>query len=207
MAAVPTSVTASKPLEAGMRLSRAEFHALYLAHPEIQKAELVDGVVYMPSPVSKFHSPHHAVLSHWLASYAEPEPSLLTEDNITTFLPGESEVQPDCVLWRDGGRASYNDDGYLHGAPELIAEVAASSKLYDLGAKKELYRRAGVQEYVVWRTRDGAIDWWRLDGGAYVPIRPGARGMTESLVFPGLRLEIPRLLSGDKSRIMADLQP
>lgn len=195
------------PLEAGMRLSREEFHALYLAHPEVRKAELIDGVVYVPSPVSKFHAPQHALMAAWLVAYSLTDASLQCADNGTLFLTGDNEIQPDCALWRDGVSARYGDDGYLYGPPELVAEITASSRQYDLGVKKELYRRSRVQEYVVWRTIDGAIDWWRLERGEYVPIPVGEDGVSESVVFPGLRLDIPRLLSGDKSRLLADLRP
>jgi Uma2 family endonuclease len=194
-----TSAPASRPplplLESGMRLSRAEFHALYEAHPETRHAELIDGVVYVSSPVSKHHSPYHARLAARLCIFAESA-GIHVEDNITTFLPGDNEVQPDCALWCDGGLASYGDDGYLHGAPELVAEVTASSRQYDLGVKKELYRRAGVQEYLVWRTFDRQIDWWALIRGEYVPIPAGPDGVTESRVFPGLRLHLAQLIEG-----------
>ncbi len=36
-------------LHPGDRLSRAEFERRYLAQPDIKKAELIEGVVYMPS--------------------------------------------------------------------------------------------------------------------------------------------------------------
>ena len=39
------------PLEPGDRLSRAEFERRYDAMPNLKKAELIEGVVYMPSPV------------------------------------------------------------------------------------------------------------------------------------------------------------
>ena len=189
-----------------MRLSREEFHALYEAHPEIHKAELIDGVVYVPSPVSKHHSPQHANVAGWLWAYAQSSLGVHVEDNISTILPGDNEVQPDCALWREGGQAAYRDDGYLHGAPEFIAEIAASSRQYDLGVKKERYRRAGVREYLVWRTIDKRVDWWALEAGEYVPITPGADGVTESTVFLGLRLDTERLATGDTSRLLADLR-
>ncbi|MFN0094179.1 MAG: Uma2 family endonuclease [Dehalococcoidia bacterium] len=199
------ALPATYPLESGMRLSRAEFHALYLAHPEIKKAELIDGVVYVPSPVSKNHGPQHLQLATWLGAYIDNRPEVLGADNITTILPGDNEVQPDCCLWYQGGQAQYGDDDYLHGAPDFVAEVTATSRQYDLGVKKELYRRAGVREYFVWQTLPGRIDWWALENGDYVPLTPGADGLIESRAFPGLRLDAARLASGDTSRYLRDL--
>ncbi|MFN0096120.1 MAG: Uma2 family endonuclease [Dehalococcoidia bacterium] len=207
MTSVAPALTRAMPLEAGMRLNREEFHALYLAHPEVRKAELIDGVVYAPSPVSRFHAPQHALISAWLCAFTIGDEALQCADNGTVLFPGANEVQPDCALWREGGAAHYNHDGYLEGPPGLIAEITASSRQYDLGSKKELYRRSGVQEYLVWRTVDGAIDWWGLEGGEYIPIAAGRDGITESRVFPGLRLDVPRLLSGDRSRLLADIGP
>lgn len=206
MPAQPVSLSVSLPLEAGMRLSRDEFHALYEAHPEIHKAELIDGVVYVPSPVSKYHSPQHWQIAGWLWAYANSRTDVHGEDNITTILPGDNEVQPDCALWIEGGQAAYGDDGHLHGAPELVAEIAASSRQYDLGPKKERYRKAGVREYLVWRSIDKQVDWWVLEAGQYVALTPGPDGITESTVFPVLRLDAARLGSGDTSRLLADLK-
>jgi hypothetical protein len=73
--------------------------------------------------------------------------------------------------------------------------------------KKEAFRRNGVHEYVVWRVLDGAIDWFRLRDGAYVPLAPDADGVVESDEFPGLRLHLPSMLAGDLVAVLARLQP
>jgi len=186
------------PLESGDRLTRAEFHARYCLHPEIKKAELVDGVVYVSSPVHRPHSNPHAILAAWLANYALSVSGVSVEAQISVYLPGsESEGQPDACLWRDGGNAGLTPEKALEGAPELAAEIAGSSASYDLNVKKQVYERAGVQEYVVWQTHEGRFDWWTLRGGRYVPLASDARGVVESGVFPGLRLDVVKLLAGD----------
>ena len=43
--------TATLPLENGDRLTRAEFERRYAAMPRLKKAELIEGIVYVPSPV------------------------------------------------------------------------------------------------------------------------------------------------------------
>src|SRR5207248_9835844 len=111
----------------------------------------------------------------------------------TVRLDANTEVQPDACLWQEEPGGPHRGAGdYLEGAPQLVVEVAASSASYDLHDKKEAYRRAGVREYVVWRVVDGAIDWFRLQAGAYVPVEPDARGLVESQVFPGLRLDVAK---------------
>jgi len=48
------------PLESGDRLTRQEFERRYQAMPNIQKAELIEGVVYVASPV---RATSHGVVS------------------------------------------------------------------------------------------------------------------------------------------------
>ena len=204
-----TRTDAPVSLEAGDNLTREEFHRRYLARPDIKKAELINGVVYVPSPV-RFdrHSQQHFLVVGWLAMYVALTPDVQPGgDNATLFLEGGHEVQPDAFLWRpEAGGAYLNEDGYLVGAPQLVVEVAASSASYDLHQKKEAYRRNGVREYVVWRVLDKAIDWFRLQDGQYVLIEPDADSLVESEQFPSLRLHVPSMLSGDLAAVLARLQ-
>ncbi|MFN8633973.1 MAG: Uma2 family endonuclease [Chloroflexota bacterium] len=196
-------------LESGDCMTREEFHRRYLARPDIKKAELIDGVVYVSSPV-RFdrHSQPHFVVIGWLAMYVALTPGVEPGgDNATIFLEGGHEVQPDAFLWRpEAGGAYLNEDGYLIGAPQLIVEVAASSVSYDLHQKKEAYRRNGVPEYVVWRVENQALDWLRLRDGQYVLIQPDADGVIESEQFPGLRLHVQSMLAGDLAGVLAALR-
>jgi Uma2 family endonuclease len=195
------------PLESGDRLTRAEFHRRYCQHPEIKKAELIEGVVYVASPVRfDLHAEPHATVIWWLKSYALQAPGDRVGDNPTVFLDADNEDQPDPILWRErGGTARLTDKHYIQGAPDLVVEIAASSASYDLHDKLRVYRRAGVPEYVVWRIMDGAIDWFDLQEGVYVRREPGAGGIIESRIFPGLRLAVTALLAGDHAAVLAAL--
>jgi Uma2 family endonuclease len=202
--------TADVSLEAGDHLTREEFHRRYLANPQIKKAELIDGVVYVPSPVrfDRHGQPHFLIIS-WLGFYVSLHPDVQPGGaEATLFLSGHNEVQPDAFLWRpEPGGAYMREDGYIVGAPQLIVEVAASSASYDLHEKKEAYRRNGVGEYVVWRVLDQAIDRFRLIDGQYVLIEQDAEGVVESEQFPGLRLHVPTMLAGDLTTVLARLGP
>jgi Uma2 family endonuclease len=195
-------------LESGDRLTRDEFHRRYCERPDIKKAELVEGVVYVASPVRfTFHGEPHARVITWLGVYAAKHPDVRLGDNATVGLDANNEVQPDAFLWREEtGSARLDAAGYVEGAPQLVVEVAASSASYDLHDKKEAYRRAGVREYVVWRVTNRAIDWFRLRDGEYVLVAPDAGGLIESEVFPGLRLDVPKLLAGDVAGVLAALE-
>lgn len=198
------------PLEPGDRLTRDEFERRYEAMPHLKKAELIEGIVYMPSPVRLYrHGQPHSDLVTWLGVYRAGTPGVQVGDNTTARLDMHNEPQPDAMLFIEpdrGGQVRISEDDYVEGAPELVAEVASSSVSFDLHTKMHVYRRCGVKEYVVWRVLDRAIDWFILDAGAYQPLAPDADGLLKSRVFPGLWLDAEALLTGDLARALARLQ-
>ncbi|MFN0147099.1 MAG: Uma2 family endonuclease, partial [Dehalococcoidia bacterium] len=142
-------------LESGDRLTREEFHRRYLQRPDIKKAELINGVVYVASPVRlPQHGEPHGLLMGEFAAYRRRRKGVRIGDNSTVRFPDGSDVQPDCLLAFRGGTSIVDDEGYVIGVPELCAEIAASSVSYDLHDKKDLYGRMGVREYIVWRVED-----------------------------------------------------
>ncbi len=194
------------PLENGARLTRAEFERRYEAMPHLKEAELIEGVVYMPSPVRNTHSESHGQIMLWLGTYQAFTPGVRLGDNATVRLDADNEVQPDALLRTDsalGGTSRISDDDYIEGAPELIVEIAASSASYDLHDKKKVYRRNGVQEYIVWRVYDEALDLFHLQAGEYHRLEPDEDGVIRSRVFPGLHLDIKALLAGDLATVLA----
>ena len=198
------------PLENGDRLTRAEFERRYEAMPKLKKAELIEGVVYMPSPVRhRYHGEQHSHLNFWLCAYVGSTPGTEVSDNSTVRLDAENEPQPDCLLFvqpERGGRVRIDADGYIEGARNLVAEVASSSASYDLGPKLEAYRHSGVGEYVVWRVYERQIDWYVLRGEQFEVLAPGPDGIVRSTVFPGLWLDPAALLRGDVNTVLAVVQ-
>ncbi|MGO9600026.1 MAG: Uma2 family endonuclease, partial [Isosphaeraceae bacterium] len=154
-----TELATLPPLENGDRLTRPEFERRYEAMPELKKAELIEGVVYMPSPVRhRRHSRPNYHLSTWVGFYETMTPGVEGGGNGTVRLDLDNEPQPDVYLMiapEQGGQAKLSADDYVEGAPELVAEVASSSASYDLHVKLHVYRRSGVREYLVWRVLDG----------------------------------------------------
>ena len=184
------------PLENGDRLTRDEFERRYDAMPGLKKAELIEGEVYMPSPVRHGRHGHpHTRLVTWLGNYETDTPGVEAGDNGSVRLDLDNEPQPDGFLFirpEHGGQARISEDDYIEGAPELVAEVASSSASYDLGKKLNVYRRNGVREYVVWRVLDRQVDWFVNRGGRFEPMPPPADGILRSAVFPGLWLDAGR---------------
>jgi Uma2 family endonuclease len=205
-----TSLTIKPILESGDRLSRPQFERRYQAMPQIKKAELIEGVVYVASPLRyNQHGKPHSKIIAWLEVYAAATPGVEVADNTTVRLDAENEPQPDALLRMDeakGGQSRITEDDYIEGAPELIVEIAASRASYDLHDKLRAYRRNGVREYLVWLTQERALRWYVLDEGEYVQQPPDASGILHSQVFPGLQLAIEALLSGEMQPVLAVLQ-
>ncbi len=202
-----TSSPSVPVLRAGDKLSRDEFERRYAAMPDVKKAELIEGVVYMGSPVRyEQHGRPEQALAAWLAFYRAVTPGLGAGGNSTVRLDLDNEPQPDLLLRLPeaaGGRSRVTSDGYLEGAPELVIEVAASSTSYDLHQKLGAYRRNGVREYLVHRVEDGEVDWFVLTAGAYVRQPADARGHLHSSVFVGLCLDVAALLRDDLAALRA----
>lgn len=198
------------PLENGDRLTRAEFERRYQAMSKHQKAELIEGRVFMASPVrARKHGKPHAAVMTWLGTYWQATPGIELMDNPTVRLDADNEPQPDACLRIEeiaGGQSRITEDDYIEGAPELIVEVAASSASYDVHDKQQVYRRNGVQEYLVWRVLDEAFDWFVLQEGVYVELPVDSDGILRSRVFPGLWLTVSDLLAGNLAQVVAGLK-
>jgi Uma2 family endonuclease len=198
------------PLESGDRLTSAEFERRYAAMPHLKKAELIEGVVYVPSPVrQRWHGRPHGHLITWLGQYEAGTPGVEMGDNSTVRLDLDNEPQPDALLLiapERGGQTRIDADGYIAGAPEFIAEVASSSASYDLHAKLHAYRRNGVREYLVWRVLEQEIDWFILRAGQFERLPLGPDGVLRSEVFAGLWLDPAALVRSDLSGVLAVVQ-
>jgi Uma2 family endonuclease len=204
-AVLPLHMSPLLPLENGDRLARIEFERRYDAMPELKKAELIDGVVYMGSPVRTTHGGPHMAMATWLGVYGAHTPGVTVYDNATVRLDDENEPQPDLALLMSaplGGQARIDEDEYISGPPELVVEIAASSASRDLHSKREVYRRFGVGEYVVWRVYENVIDWFVLRNGQYEPLPPDTVGLLRSAQFPGLALDTVALLQQDMKGVL-----
>lgn len=209
---IPQSHSAKSPplkLEAGDLLGQPEFHERYSAMRANFQAELIEGTVIVPSPVSFGHSYFHLNLNLWLGSYCVDTPRTICLDNATFILGKNSEPQPDIALILDqtcGGQTSINEDGFAVGAPELVVEVATSSASYDLHGKFRDYQRAGVKDYVVVLTHNQEIRWFTRHDQALQPVSADNDGIFRSQVFPGLWLHRDALLLRDMKQVINTLQ-
>ncbi len=202
-----TVVDPPRTLVEGQRLDQPTFHALYEVMPSGTRAELINGVVFMPSPVDRAHGIAHVPVIVWLDYYAENTPGVQVLDNATTILGWKSEPQPDAmlrILPECGGRTR-DEKRFIRGAPEMVVEVSKATRYVDLGPKLTDYERAGVLEYVVRALDPDEVIWYEQDQGV-LDERPLPRdGIYRSATFPGLWLDPQALLNGDRRRLRAVL--
>lgn len=195
------AIVAPPPLREGDRLTSAEFLRRWEAMPELQRAELIGGVVFMPSPVSRSHGDLHGLVSGWLFVYADLTPGCAHGIESTWLMTQDDVPQPDAALriLPECGGQSRQAGEFLQGAPELIVEISASTLSLDLGAKLDLYRRAGVQEYLTVLVKPRQVLWLQLAGGRYRGITADEDGLLRSQVFPGLWLDAAALWDSTRS--------
>jgi hypothetical protein len=197
-------------LEPGDQLTRHEFECRYEAMPWVKKAELIEGEVYMPSPVRwNQHARPHADFIGWLVVYRAHTPGVGVGDNGSVRLDMENEPQPDAAMIIEpeyGGQVTLDPDDYVVGGPELTGEVAASSVSIDLHKKSRVYLRNRVKEYIVWRVQDRAIDWFVQREGEFEPLPLSPAGYYQSQVFPGLWLDPEAMAQGDLVKVLQVLE-
>jgi Uma2 family endonuclease len=196
------------PLVAGERLDRATFHERYEAMPPGTRAELVGGVVYMPSPVGYEHGERDGDLSDWLGHYKRFTPGVRRASNATTQFGDYGEPQPDLQLRipEELGGRSRIVGGYVVGPPELIVEVSKTTRKHDLGEKKADYQRAGVREYLFVGLDPEEIRWFVRRRGRFVGLPAGPDGVYRSEVFPGLWLDPRAFFAEDTEALIATLE-
>lgn len=195
-------------LHTGDKMNREEFHRAYLRTPEGFKAELIAGIVYVASPLTRKHGVPHLMLGTVLGVYKAGTPGVEAGDNVTVQLGYDAEPQPDLflrILPEFGGQSrNSEDDDYVKGPPEFIAEVALSSRSIDLHAKKNDYQRNGVLEYLVVCIRERELRWFDLREDRELTL--GEDRICRVRSFPGLWIDADALFTGNDGRLLETLQ-
>ncbi|MGD0770118.1 MAG: Uma2 family endonuclease [Tepidisphaeraceae bacterium] len=194
-------------LRSGDRMTREEFHRIYERMPEDFKAELVGGIVYVASPLRVGHGTAHSVLNAALAMYMSATPGVEAGDNVTVLLSDDSEPQPDLflrILPKYGGQSKTTKGDYLQGPPELLAEIAYSSRAIDLHAKRDIYARYGVLEYLVLSLKERELKWFDLR--ANKELAADSDGVCRVHAFPGLWIHVEAILQRNYQQLMAMLK-
>jgi hypothetical protein len=212
------------PLRDGDRMDADEFLRRYAADPVVYTAELLQGVVHItrwrefrdgkemivPPISADGHARPDNQLQTWLGVYWAHTPGVQAQGPTTTILPSQTTgLEPDAmlrILPECGGGARVGSDKFVHGTPELLAEISFTSGARDFGKKFDAYQADGVPEYLVWRTAEQEVHWFALRRKKYAALTPHADGTLRSEQFPGLWLDVPALLAGDMAKVLATLQ-
>ena len=149
------------PLEDGDHLSVDEFLRRWDALPETWKAEhrraeLIEGVVRMPPISGGSHARPQFNFIGFLGAYTWVTPGVMGGDAASIIFDQKTMPEPDAFLAIDpncGGRIRFDERGFIHGSPEMLAEISSSSVSFDLHAKKELNRKFEVQDYAGFAAR------------------------------------------------------
>jgi Uma2 family endonuclease len=204
---MPSPVLTATELVTGERMTVEEFLCCWEELPDLKNAELIDGVVHVPSPVSLDHGNLDTLIHLWLAYYAQATPGCQAGNN-ATWLMLNSAPQTDAhlrILPSYGGQ-SRDERRYGAGAPELAVEICLTSTEVDFGPKRKLYQRAGVREYITIELFWKRMVWRVLDENAvYVPQEIPPDGIARSRVFPGLWLDVAAFWAEDGAKMLAAL--
>ena len=193
-------------LAPGDRMELEEFLERWDQSPELKFAELIDGVVYMPPPVSLPHGSFNSVAQAVFGRYRLLSGVCKSLANATWLMLG-SAPQPDLSLALKkeyGGTMEMAARELASGRPELAVEICWSRRSYDLGPKLALYERAGVPEYLAILVEERRFEWRVLVQSRYQFLN-AQDGVFRSRILPGLWIDEPAFWSEDGPRLLSVL--
>lgn len=163
--------------------------------PENQRAELIDGQIYMMAPPSRKHQQIigelFGTIRDYIRSrnggcriYVAPLAVFLKKDN-------KNYVEPDISVICDKDKLT--EEG-CNGAPDLIIEVVSpSSRKMDYGTKNAMYSNAGVREYWIVDPAKECTTIYQYEQDAAPAIYPFSVPVTCG-IFEGLSITVEELL-------------
>ena len=152
----------------------------YLAWPDNERWELVDGTAYdmTPAPGTKHQSVVGAIYSLFrIALSGGPCMAFIAPTDVV--LSEYDVVQPDVLVVCDKGKIT---SANIQGAPDLVVEVLSpSTALKDKREKKALYEKHGIREYIIIDPTELYVERFVLKSGSYGA--PDIMGPEEVLIL------------------------
>jgi len=171
------------------RMSAADF---FRDAPEDRKAELIDGLMIMPSPPLVIHERLQGFLFRLLGGFVEErELGEVFGSRTAVELELFYAPEPDIFFVSQERLHIIGEKGVL-GAPDFVIEIlSASTAQNDRGSKFHAYERAGVREYwLIDPYGPAGTEFYRLLNGRFHPLAPDAEGRLTSATIPGFWIDL-----------------
>lgn len=168
--------------------------------PEDQKAELIDGVMIMPSPPLTIHEQLFSFLFRLLGGYTEElELGEILGSRTAVALDANNAPEPDILFVSADRRHIIQEKGVM-GAPDLVIEIlSAGTVRYDRGTKFDAYERAGVRElWLIDPYGPTGTEFYCLEGGRFQPFISDADGILRSAAVSGFWIDVNWLWPQDR---------
>ncbi len=161
-----------------------------------QKADLIDGVIYVASPDKLVNNDLNDFIQFVLGGYVDVRRlGRLTANRYAYFLTPRRAPEPDVAFVASAHSEILQQRGG-DGGPDVAVEIVSDdSRTRDYREKKELYRAAGVAEYWILDPDRLRAEFHRLANGEYVPISLDESGIFRSAAVPGFWLKLDWLFA------------
>lgn len=135
------------------------------ALPDGERAELIDGELYMMSTPTRKHQRIVLETATTIANFIEQYDGICEVDiapfGVYLFDDDSTYLEPDVIVVCDSKKL---DDKGCHGAPDLVIEVSSpSTRSRDCLLKQRKYELAGVREYWIIDPDSEVIDVYRFE--------------------------------------------
>jgi Uma2 family endonuclease len=158
--------------------------------PENKFCEYIDGIVYMPSPVTDHHQEITVFLTDLLngsrwergTGHVLPGPALLR-------VAPKRCLEPDIFVLPVGVKPGRGVGWAIRTAVLVVEVLSPSNRSYDLDFKAQIYRDAGIAELWFVDSRDRVLFVERREGEAYQSLRL-IEGIHRSSALPGFWIDV-----------------
>jgi Uma2 family endonuclease len=173
---------------------------------ENEKADLLDGVIYVASPESTDDNQLRGWLYSAMSEFAEEtDQGECYYSRVAFRITDKRGPEPD-VAFVSKQRLHIVEKGFVDGAPDIAVEIVSPDSVerdYDL--KRSIYEAAGVQEYWIIDPDERRATFLRRQGERFVEVKP-TNDRFESQVLRGFYLKVEWLWSKERPSIMAILR-
>ncbi|MEX2142499.1 MAG: Uma2 family endonuclease [Pirellulales bacterium] len=188
-----------------IRTGHYTFDDFLLLIKEHEKADLLDGVIYMASPESTDDNELGGWLYRLMSEFAkETNQGKCYFSRVAFRITDKRGPEPD-VAFVAKERLRIVERGFVDGPPDIAVEIVSpDSAQRDYDLKMNIYEAAGVKEYWVIDPDEQRATFLRRHGERFVEVKP-QDGRYESQVLVGFFLEIAWLWSKERPSLMAVL--